>query len=150
VVVLVVVALAYVASIALARSHSGANVTNPSASGLAVIENLFPPRTLSANDATKAGATCVEGNDLVVATGSSCTFVVPKGVNRVELDSVAGSGPMTVTLARAGGLTQSVDTGQKGPDAKHPGRVRLAVTGDGSVLTAQGCTSGTCRVRLGS
>jgi hypothetical protein len=150
VVVLVLVVAVFVVSVVLARGHGNATVTNPTGSRLGAVEDLFPPRTLTAKDASKAGADCVQGNELVITAGSSCTFVVPSGVKRVELQRVPASGPLSVTLTRDGGLTQSISTARDGPDAGHPDRYRLAVTGDGSVLTVDGCASGTCRVQLGA
>ncbi len=124
-------------------------VGSPSRSGLRLVEDVFPPRHLTARDINRGGRTCLVGKSLVVAAGGGCTFIVPDGVHVVVFRRVPTSAAMTVTLSQTVDLTQNVDTGQPGLDPSDPLRLRFAVVHNGTTVTFSNCRGpGVCRLDL--
>jgi hypothetical protein len=123
----------------------------PSHSRLRLVEDVFPPRQLTAQDIQRGGRTCLEGNTLVVASGGGgCSFILPRAVHVVVFRGLAGSSALTITLSQTGDLTQTVDTGRPGPDPRDPLRWRFATVRDGTTVTLSGCRGPTsCRLALG-
>lgn len=122
---------------------------SPATSRLELVEDVLPPRHLTSADVRRGGPTCLHANTLVVKPGGGCTFIVPNGVHVVVFRRVPGSAGMTVTLSQTVDLTQVVDTGQPGADARDPDRLRFAAVHDGTTVTFSGCRGpGTCRLEL--
>ncbi len=123
---------------------------SPSQSRLRAIEEVLPPRHLTVREIGRGGRTCLQGNTLVVAEGGGgCTFIVPNRVHVVIFRRVPGSAPMMVTLDQTGELTQTVDTGQAGPDPSDPLRLRFATPHDGTTVTLFSCRGpGDCRLEV--
>jgi hypothetical protein len=119
------------------------DVASPATSRLELVEDLMPPRHLTAADIRRGGPTCLHGTTLVVPPGGGCTFIVPNGVHVVEFRRVPGSSGMTINL------TQTADTAPRGPDDRDPDRLRFAAVHDGTTVTFSGCRGpGTCRLLL--
>jgi hypothetical protein len=128
-------------------THPTDRVESPAHSRMRLVEDVFPPRHLTAADIRRGGPTCLEGDSLVIGPGGGCTFIVPKGVHVVDFRRVPGSPAMTVTLDRTGDFTQDIDTGQPGPDPDDPLGLRLATVHNGVTVTLSGCL-GPSRCRL--
>jgi hypothetical protein len=144
---LAVVVLLFAVAIGVAARNDDRSTGNPSASRLAFLEDLFPPRTLSAADAEKAGAGCLRDDGFVVV--GSCAFTVPDGVRRVALRRINGSPPLTVTLKPPSGrLVQEFNTAKAGPNKDDPDAYRLAVVDDGSELQMVCGAVGPCPIAL--
>jgi hypothetical protein len=126
-------------------------VGSPSGSRLRIIEDIFPPRTLSATDVRRAGAPCLAAASLTIPSGGQCSFMLPSAVRRVILRKVPSSPPMTVTVSQTGGVTETLDTAKPGSDPKRPNVLSLAVPDKGSILSLSNCAGpGECRIDLGS
>lgn len=124
-------------------------VGSPPESHLGLVEDVFAPRTLTAADIRRGGPTCLQGGRLVVALGAGCTFIVPNGVHVVVFRRVADSPGMNITLSQTVDLTQSVDSGQAGPDPRDPFRLRFAAVHDGTTVTFSGCQGpGACKLDI--
>jgi hypothetical protein len=149
--VLVLVVL-FVGAVALGQEiiRPADSVGAPSRSRMRLVEDVFPPRQLTAQDIRRGGRTCLEGNTLVVASGGGgCSFILPLGVHVVVLLGLPGSSAMTITLTQTGDLTQTVDTGRPGPDPGDPLRWRFATVRDGTTVTLSGCRGpSSCRLAL--
>jgi hypothetical protein len=119
-------------------------------SRLRLVEDVFSPRQLTAAEIRRGGPTCLDGNTLVVAPGGGgCTFIVPHGVHVVVFRRVPTSGAMTITLEQTVDMTQTVDTGNAGPDPTDPLRLRFATVHDGTTVTLSGCRGpSSCRLEL--
>ena len=123
---------------------------DPTGSALSFFEDLFPPPTLDGDGARAGGATCVQGEALVVVRNGTCQFIVPDDVQRVALRRIAGSGRVLVDLVPPGpGLVQTIDTATAGPDAGDPDAYRLAVVDDGSTVTVRCAGPQPCQLVLG-
>jgi hypothetical protein len=124
-------------------------VGSPAHSRLRAVEDVFPPRHLTVGDIRRGGPTCLQGATLVVAAGNGCTFIVPNGVHVLVFRRVLGSPSMMMTLTQTVDLTQTIDTGQPGPDPNDPMRLRLAVVHNGTTVTLFSCQGpGSCRLEV--
>ncbi len=66
-------------------------VGSPSQSRLRLVEDVFPPRQLTAQDIQRGGRTCLEGTTLVVAPGGGgCSFILPRAVHVVVFRGTPG------------------------------------------------------------
>jgi hypothetical protein len=148
---MVVLVALFVAAVALGQLvvRPADAVGSPSQSRLRLVEDVFPPRHLTVRDINRGGPTCLQGHTLVVPEGGGCTFIVPNGVHVVVFRRVPGSAAMMVTLTETGELTQTVDTGQPGPDPRDPLRLRLATAHDPTTVTLFSCRGpGSCRLEV--
>lgn len=142
---LVVAALVMAAIVVQPADRLGA----PATSRLGLVEDLFPPRHLSAADVRRGGPTCLEAGTLVLTAGGGCTFIVPDGVHLAVFRRVPASAAMTITVSQTVDLTQTVDTGRPGPDPGDPDLLRFATVHDGTTVTLSGCRGpGKCRLEI--
>lgn len=85
---------------------------------------------------------CFDGGRFVIASGP-CGFAIAEGIDRVELTFESGLCTIAVT-DQDDVLDQRVDRGDFGDD----GRGRLALTGNGAVVTISPLGTGGCSLRL--
>jgi hypothetical protein len=147
--VLVAVVVLLAVAIGVAARDDDRPAGDPAGSGLALIEDLFPPRQLDGDDARAGGAACVQGSTVTLGRNGVCPFVVPDDVERIALRRLAGSGRVLVELVPpGGGLEQTVDTAKPGPDRDDPDAYRLAVIDDPSTVTVRCAGPQPCQLSL--
>jgi hypothetical protein len=145
---LIVVGALFAVSAGVGLRNDDDAAGDPAQSRLELIEGIFPPRLLRADDARKGGAPCVDGNGFTLGRNTTCAFVVDGDVQRFAVRRVARSGQVIVELTPPSGLRQRIDTGVAGPDAADPDAYRLAVVDRPSTVTIRCEGRQPCRLEL--
>ena len=129
--VVAVVVLLFLVAVGVAARDDDRPAGDPAGSALVFFEDLFPPANSTATTRDAGGATCVQGDTLVVARATGVPVHVADAVQRIALRRIVGSGQVLVEVVPpGGGLVQTVDTATAGPDADDPDAYRLAVIDD--------------------